>query len=563
MCAHGDEGLLEDLRKRVADSSDQIKRTDTSRLTRAWTRPRRYTTQRKEPRKSEHLYTAFLSALKNGDESTMKAYLKSSKSFASALYEDKSVFEHILITSLPSIHKCKIIQLLSSYYSMTDLANEEYYNAFLNALNEGADVDIIECWGTLVLERFATLPLNHNFIRYFYAGIVSRVIHSLSINSNQDEHTALQFLEIAHRFSLVPIAPTYLCPDLPSPLSGIIRNFQHTDIKYKKPFFRTMLSFINRKEPAQEAVIIALEFLDIDSMEYLMAYLQKEGWEDENFMEKLTETMKSKILMFCDNDRLDLCKRVFRLAPHPAYVVHYCLSKHISSNVSFVNVCDCVGTFGEFYHIHRHYCPEGWNAPGRSSAQAFLAYFHALWKNKCFKALLRFIQQEDRDEHHISADVKFGSALTWLYRQIHELDDVDMRTDHMDDLLQLSAVADEYQYHREKSISLRRACQGIRLRVLRDGTEGGGAVYLSSLPSSLFSLANFLAHSPPEIFRLIISYLDYFDRASEMESLQHEYQFLCDDMRIMAPYNHQQLFDHNHCQPICWSYFKKIECFSR
>jgi hypothetical protein len=39
-----------------------------------------------------------------------------------------------------------------------------------------------------------------------------------------------------------------------------------------KPFLFTMLSFINRKEPAEYTMITALAFLDIDSMEeYLMA----------------------------------------------------------------------------------------------------------------------------------------------------------------------------------------------------------------------------------------------------------------------------------------------------
>jgi hypothetical protein len=190
-------------------------------------------------------------------------------------------------------------------------------------------------------------------------------------------------------------------------LSGIIRDRQHADIKYMKPFLFTMLSFINWKDPAEYTMITALAFLDIDSMEYLLAHLKKREWDDDNFMEKLRDNMKYTALMLCENNRPDMCRRVLRLAIHPACVVHHCLLIHTGSNTSFVNVCDCVGAFGEFYHIHRHYCPEGWNAPGRLSAQAFLAYFNTLWKSKCYKALLRFVQQEDRGGY-ISSTTRDG-----------------------------------------------------------------------------------------------------------------------------------------------------------
>jgi hypothetical protein len=54
-----------------------------------------------------------------------------------------------------------------------------------------------------------------------------------------------------------------------------------------KYFLITMLSFINRKEPAEYTMITALAFFDIDSMEYLMAHLKKRGWDDDNFKDEI------------------------------------------------------------------------------------------------------------------------------------------------------------------------------------------------------------------------------------------------------------------------------------
>jgi hypothetical protein len=89
-------------------------------------------------------------------------------------------------------------------------------------------------------------------------------------------------------------------------LSGIIRDRQHADIKYMKHFLFAMLSFINWKEPAEYTMITALAFLDIDSMEYLMAHLKKRGWDDDNFMEKLRDKMKYTTLMLCENNRHEM-----------------------------------------------------------------------------------------------------------------------------------------------------------------------------------------------------------------------------------------------------------------